>query len=78
MTREARRLRVIRADMEPRAWSQAKTARASGLALYRYWQLENGDGPGPSSEERHAVAKALGVTVGDIAWPEIVAVASRA
>jgi len=62
-------LRVLRAAHEPKL-SQSQTARRAGLALFRYWQIENGDGPEPSKAEQQAVATALGVKVTEIAWPE--------
>lgn len=63
-------LRVLRAQQEPKKASQSQTARKAGIALFRYWQIENGEGSEPSKDERAAVAAALGVTVSDIAWPE--------
>lgn len=35
----------------------------------RYSQIETGNGPPPSKEERDAIAAAWGVRVIDIAWP---------
>lgn len=61
-------LRAIRAAQEPKT-SQSQLARRAGLALYRYWQIENGEGPDPTKDEQAAVATALGVKVADIAWP---------
>lgn len=65
---EPRRLRAIRADQEPKV-SQSQVARKAGMGLYRYWQIENGDGPEPTRAEREAVAAALGVKSSQIAWP---------
>lgn len=62
-------LRVLRAGHEPKL-SQSQLARKAGLALFRYWQIENGEGPESSKDERQAVASALDVKVSDIAWPE--------
>ncbi len=41
------------------------------MNLTRYWQIENGEGPEPSLNEKKAVAAALGVKVNDIAWPDV-------
>lgn len=68
MKREARRLRTIRADIEPKA-SQIQIARLAGLSPKRYWEIENGEGSQPSSDEQRAIAAALGVRPADIAWP---------
>jgi transcriptional regulator with XRE-family HTH domain len=62
-------LRVIRAAQEPRV-SQAQIAKRAGLGLHRYWQIENGEGPDPSLDEKAAIAAALGVEVAGISWPE--------
>lgn len=59
----------MRAAHEPKL-SQTKVARAAGMSLWRYWQIENGD-LGPTTDEQAAVAAALGVKVSDIAWPEV-------
>lgn len=69
MKRERLRLRAIRAAKEPKV-SQSQVARAAGMGLYRYWQIENGDGVEPTRDEREAVAAALGVKVSDIGWPD--------
>lgn len=65
-----RRLRVIRVDREPRL-SQSQVAMLAGMGLYRYWQIENGEGPEITPDEQKAVAAALGVKVVDIDWPEV-------
>jgi len=62
-------LRAVRAAQEPKV-SQSQLARKAGMGHFRYWQIENGEGPEPSPDERTAVAVALGVKVSDIAWPE--------
>lgn len=62
-------LRVIRAAHEP-PLSQSQTARLAGMARFRYWQIENGELPMPSDDERDAIASALGVKAADIDWPE--------
>lgn len=62
-------LAAIRASQHPKV-SQSQVARKAGMGLYRYWQIENGEGPDPTKGEREAVAAALGVRVSDIAWPE--------
>lgn len=64
-----RRLRAIRADQEPKV-SQSQVARKAKLGTFRYWQIENGEGPEVTKDEREAVAAALGVKVSDVAWPE--------
>lgn len=56
--------------MGARKISQSQVARKAGLGLYRYWQIENADGPDPTPDEREAVAAALGVKVSEIDWPE--------
>lgn len=63
------RLRTLRADQEPEV-TQRQMARLSGMNLTRYWQIENGEGPEPTKDEKQAVAAALGVKVSDIQWPE--------
>jgi transcriptional regulator with XRE-family HTH domain len=68
MARERVRLRTARAALEPKA-SQSVIARKAGMGLYRYWQIENGEGPSPTADEKAAIAVAVGVKVGDIAWP---------
>jgi transcriptional regulator with XRE-family HTH domain len=62
------RLPALRANHE-RKLTQSAVARRAGMGLYRYWQIENGEGPDPSASEREAVAAALGVKVASIAWP---------
>jgi transcriptional regulator with XRE-family HTH domain len=69
MKAERRRLRAIRADQEPKV-SQSQVARKAGMGTFRYWQIENGEGPEPSRDEREAVAAALGVKVSAVAWPD--------
>lgn len=63
-------LRALRASQEPKV-SQSQLARKAGLASFRYWQIENGEGPPPTKDERDAVAAALDVSVGSIEWPEV-------
>lgn len=70
MKKERLRLRVLRAAKEPKI-SQSQVARSAGMGLYRYWQIENGDGPKATEDEQDAVAAALGVKVSEIAWPEV-------
>lgn len=62
-------LAALRATSTPKL-SQSKVARLSGMGLNRFWQIENGEGPTPTTDEREAIAVALGVKVSDIAWPE--------
>lgn len=40
------------------------------MGTYRYWQIENGDGPAPTDEEKRAVAAALHLRVSEIDWPD--------
>ena len=61
-------LRVLRAAGVPRV-TQMRLARQAGIGTYRYWQIENGMGAAPTEVERQAIARALGVNVGAIAWP---------
>jgi transcriptional regulator with XRE-family HTH domain len=74
MKKGQRLLRVVRAEQEPKV-SQAKLATLIAKILgrpfsgSRYWQIENGLGADPSRDEMNAIALALGVKVGDIAWP---------
>jgi DNA-binding XRE family transcriptional regulator len=67
MRETAKRLRVLRAEHDI---TQSKVARKAGLNATRYWQIENGEGPAATDDERAAVAAALGVKVSEIAWPE--------
>lgn len=69
MKDERLRLRGIRANLQPKM-SQSQLARKAGLGSFRYWQIENDEGPEVSTNEKKAVAAALGVKVSDIAWPE--------
>lgn len=64
------RLRVARAAHEPKV-SQMYVARKAGMGTFRYWQIENGEGPAPSRGEKIAVAAALDLQVGDIDWPTV-------
>lgn len=61
-------LRVLRAAADA---TQSEVARKAGMGRYRYWQIENGDGPDPTSDEKNAVAAALGVKASEIAWPHL-------
>jgi transcriptional regulator with XRE-family HTH domain len=76
MEKVAMLLRVIRAQHEPKISQSQVAAIAEGflpsgrtMSAARYWQIENGEGSEPSDDERLAVARALGVTTDDIAWP---------
>lgn len=40
------------------------------MGTFRYWQIENGEGPAVSDDEKNAVAAALNLRVGDIEWPD--------
>jgi DNA-binding XRE family transcriptional regulator len=61
------RLRVRRAELDI---TQGKAAKAAGLARYRFWQIENEEGPVPTPAERKAIAKALKVKSADDLFPE--------
>lgn len=62
-------LAAWRASQRPKMTQSrlAKTARISSVA--RYWQIENGEGSTPTTDEKIQIAEALGVRVGDIEWP---------
>lgn len=62
-------LRAIRASQQPKV-TQDRVARMAGMGAFRYWQIESGEGPDVTKEEREAVAAALGVKVSDVEWPE--------
>jgi transcriptional regulator with XRE-family HTH domain len=63
------RLRVLRAE---RGLSQMETAAKAGLAVNRYWRIENGYSE-PTDDERKALAKkAFELNVADV-FPEAVA-----
>ena len=72
MKRERLLLGAVRASQRPKK-SQSQVARKAGMGLYRYWQIENGDGRPPTKDEQAAVAAALGVSVNAIEWPEFIA-----
>ena len=63
------RLGALRANRQPKL-SQSQVARQAGMGLHRYWQIENGEGPASTADERKAVAAALDVKTVDIEWPE--------
>jgi transcriptional regulator with XRE-family HTH domain len=63
------RLRVLRAE---RGLSQMETASKAGIAVNRYWRIENGYAE-PTPDEQDAIAlKAFGVETRQ-AFPEAVA-----
>jgi transcriptional regulator with XRE-family HTH domain len=62
------RLRVLRADKRK---SQLETALGAKIPEGRYWRIENGYIE-PSSDERAAIAKSLGVSEAE-AFPEVTA-----
>jgi len=68
MTKVRLPLPALRAMQQPKV-SQSQLARKIGIGTFRYWQIENGEGPEVSKEEREAVAAALGVKLSDVAWP---------
>jgi hypothetical protein len=41
------------------------------MGIFRYWQIENGEGLPVSPDEKSAIAAALDVKVSDIAWPDV-------
>lgn len=53
---QVNRLFVRRAELRI---TQSKAAKAAGMGLYRFWQIENGDGREASEDEQKAIAKAL-------------------
>lgn len=63
-------LRAVRAAQAPKV-SQIQAARKAGMGTFRYWQIENGEGPEPTNDERAAVAAVFGVRVSEIAWPHL-------
>jgi transcriptional regulator with XRE-family HTH domain len=62
-------LGALRAMQEKKV-SQSQVAKKAGLGTFRYWQIENGEGPDITKDERDAVAAALGVKPSEIAWPD--------
>lgn len=62
------RLRVLRAE---RGLSQMNVAAKAKIALYRYWQIENGYKE-PTPEERVALAKVFKVDQAFV-FPEAIA-----
>jgi transcriptional regulator with XRE-family HTH domain len=62
------RLRVVRAD---KRITQLDTATRAGIAMTRYWKIENGYTE-PTASERKALAKALRVEESDV-FPETLA-----
>lgn len=50
------RLRVRRAELDI---TQGRAAKAAGMGRYRFWQIENNEGPEASADEQKAIAKAL-------------------
>lgn len=63
--RERLRLRVLRAM---HGWTQMQAAREAGMGRFRYWQIENHEGPDLTSDERDAVAAAFGRKSAEIEW----------
>lgn len=66
-------LRAVRAAQTPKT-SQSQIARRAGMRLFRYWQIENGEGNPPTPGEREAIAAALGVRLAEVEWPSVHAV----
>lgn len=77
MTKARLPLGAIRALERPKV-SQSQVARKAGMGTFRYWQIENGEGPEPTTDEKKAVAAALNIKVADIAWPEVATVKASA
>lgn len=63
------RLRVLRAE---RGLSQMETAAKAGLALNRYWRIENGYAEATESERQALATRAFHVDVAS-AFPEVAA-----
>jgi DNA-binding XRE family transcriptional regulator len=61
-------LRVRRAELDI---TQGKAAKAAGMGRFRFWQIENGDGPDATPAEQKAIAKALKTKAADL-FPEAV------
>ena len=62
-------LRAARAAKQPKV-TQSQLARKAGLGSFRMWQIENGEGPAVTDDEKDAVAAALDLRVSDIEWPD--------
>lgn len=60
------RLRVRRAELRI---TQGKAAKVAGMGRFRFWQIENGDGPNPTPAEQKAIARALKAKAADL-FPE--------
>lgn len=41
------------------------------MGLFRYWQIENGEGLPTNPDEKAAIAAVLEVKVTDIEWPAV-------
>jgi len=63
-----KRLPVWRAERDE--MSQRRLAQLAGLSEDRYWRIEKGYA-GATDEEQAAIARALGVAVGEIAFPQL-------
>lgn len=60
------KLRVRRAELDI---TQGRAAKVAGMGRYRFWQIENNEGPDPTPAERKAIAKALKAKADDL-FPE--------
>lgn len=60
------RLRVRRAELDI---TQGRAAKVAGMGRYRFWQIENGEGPEATADEQRAIAKALKAKASDL-FPE--------
>jgi transcriptional regulator with XRE-family HTH domain len=60
------RLRVRRAELDI---TQGRAAKVAGMGRYRFWQIENGEGPDATPDEQKAIAKALKTKAADL-FPE--------
>jgi transcriptional regulator with XRE-family HTH domain len=61
------RLRVRRAELDI---TQGRAAKAAGMGRYRFWQIENGDGPEATDDEIKNICKALKCKRADL-FPEV-------
>jgi DNA-binding Xre family transcriptional regulator len=70
------RLRVLRAAHEPKL-SQSQLARKAGMGTFRYWQIENGEGPTVTADEKRAIVAALDARVSDVEWSDVAVAVER-
>lgn len=48
------------------------------MGTFRYWQIENGEGPAATADEKRAVATVLDVPVSQVDWPDVAVERQRA